>query len=115
MRIATTHPGGSKDHKCLVYTGREHSFGSEDDMRLVPTGSRHSLWTKDDEQQRCCHQLLVLVWAACDAAKGKAPSPLLGGSKDHKWLVHTGSQHSLGSADDKRLVPRLLRFVLELG
>ena len=50
-----------------------------------------------------CSRLLVLVGAACDAAKGEPPS--LEGNKVHKSLVHTGCQHSLESDDDKRLVP----------
>ena len=50
-----------------------------------------------------CHQLLALVRAAYDTAKGEPP--LLGGSKDHKRLVLTGCRYSLWSYDDKRLVP----------
>ena len=57
-----------------------------------------------------CQQLLALVWAACGAAKGDPP--LLGGSKDHKWLVHTGCRRSFWSENDKRLVPTGYRHSL---
>ena len=46
--------------------------------------------------------LLTLVWEP--PAKG---SPLLlfpKGSKDYKWLVHTGSQHSYENKDEKQLL-----------
>ena len=40
-----------------------------------------------------------------EAAPKGEPLRLPGRSKDHKWLVHSGSQHSNGNEDDKRLVP----------
>ena len=107
MRIAPPHPGRSKDHKWLVYTGREHSFGSEDDMRL-PTGFRHSFWNQDDE--RVVPLLLAPVWAACPTAKGGAP-PSTWASKDHKWLLHSSCQYLFGSEDDKRLLPPTKLFI----
>ena len=39
-----------------------------------------------------------------EAAPKGEPLRLPGRSKDHKWLVHSGSQHSNGNEDDKRLV-----------
>ena len=99
---------GSKDHKWLVHTGLEHSFGSKDDKRMVPAGSWHLLWSKDDER------LLPAVVGPClgGLRRREGGPPLLGGSKDHKWLVHTGCRRSLWSENDKRLVPTGYRHSL---
>jgi len=135
---------GSKYHKWLVHTSCLLLFGSEYDKRLVSPavdttsgglryrqgrGSQRSMDHKWLLHCRCQHSFGVRMtsgwWQATFILEGGlrgtgAPSHSHSFGrlvlKDHKWLVHTGCQHSFVSEDAKRLEPtghRMSAWALE--
>ena len=85
-----TFSAGTMDYKGLMHSGFQYMIASEDDKRLMPTCWRHLFWTEDYER---------LVPPAIGTHSGgmhRREEEPLRKSKDHKWLINFGCQHSFG-------------------